>query len=100
MEIIPAYKPVGVTSTDVVVYYKKKLGRDDIMHAGALDPMAQGLLLVVLGASVAKEIETIVDWPKEYEVTGLIGFETDTWDILGRVLSTAYSNEISKYPRL
>ncbi|MFZ2204986.1 MAG: hypothetical protein WAV23_00130 [Minisyncoccia bacterium] len=55
-------------------------------YAGRLDPMASGLLLILAGEEVKKK-EKYLALPKEYEFEILFGFATDTYDILGKVLS-------------
>ncbi len=55
-------------------------------YAGRLDPMASGLLLILAGEEVKKK-EKYLALPKEYEFEVLFGFATDTYDILGKVLS-------------
>ncbi|MEI6479029.1 MAG: hypothetical protein WCO18_01925 [bacterium] len=56
-------------------------------YAGRLDPMAEGLLLVLVGEECKKK-EDYLYLSKEYEVEVLFGFETDTSDILGKVTKT------------
>jgi len=53
-------------------------------YAGRLDPMASGLLLVLSGEEVKKK-EKYLKLTKEYELSVLFGFSTDTYDILGKV---------------
>lgn len=55
-------------------------------YAGRLDPMARGVLLVLVGEEV-KEKEKYLNLDKEYEFEVLFGFATDTYDILGKVLN-------------
>jgi len=55
-------------------------------YAGRLDPLAEGLLLVLTGEE-CKNKEKYLGLDKEYEVDVLFGFATDTYDILGKVLS-------------
>lgn len=56
-------------------------------YAGRLDPLAEGVLVILLGDECLKKDEYL-KLPKEYELTILFGFATDTYDILGRVLET------------
>lgn len=63
----------------------KKYKDIKMTYAGRLDPMASGLLLVLLGDEV-KNKEKYLKLDKEYEFEILFGFATDTYDILGRIL--------------
>lgn len=64
-------------------------------YAGRLDPMAEGLLLVLLGDECKKKDEYL-GLSKEYEVLILLGFETDTGDLLGLIQNHAETSEIQK----
>lgn len=78
-------KPGGVTSHDVVARARKALGTRKIGHAGTLDPMATGLL--VLGVEGATRLLTfIVGLDKTYEATIRLGISTDTDDADGDVV--------------
>jgi tRNA pseudouridine(55) synthase len=59
-----------------------------LSYVGRLDPMAEGMLLVVAGEE-NKNREAYLGLPKEYECEILFGFNTDTYDILGLVTDTA-----------
>lgn len=77
-------KPAGMTSHDVVARARKALGTRKIGHAGTLDPMATGLL--VLGVEAATRLLTfIVGLDKTYEATIRLGARTDTDDADGQV---------------
>lgn len=89
MTIIPVYKPEGVESSEVVRAYKDRFPGYPLMHAGALDPLAEGLLLVVVGAKNQADVATLISAQKTYEFEILLGFKTDTWDVLGIAKSVA-----------
>jgi len=89
MTIIPVYKPEGVESSEVVRVYKDRFPGYSLMHAGALDPLAEGLLLVVAGAENQADIAALISAEKTYEFEILLGFKTDTWDVLGIAKSVA-----------
>ena len=72
-------KPSGITSHDAVARVRRALGVRKVGHAGTLDPMATGLLLMGVGR-VTRLLRFLVDLPKEYEGTGVLGIETDTLD--------------------
>jgi tRNA pseudouridine55 synthase len=77
-------KPGGVTSHDVVARARKALGTRKIGHAGTLDPMATGLL--ILGVEAATRLLTfIVGLDKTYQATIRLGATTDTEDAEGTV---------------
>lgn len=59
-----------------------------IGHGGTLDPMATGVLIVGVGKGT-KHLQSFLECTKAYEATVLFGAETDTYDILGKVLATA-----------
>lgn len=76
-------KPAGVTSHDVVDVVRRALGTRRVGHAGTLDPMATGLLLVGVGRAT-RLLRFLSDLPKTYEGTIRLGIETDTLDADGR----------------
>lgn len=77
-------KPRGPTSHDVVARMRKALGTREIGHAGTLDPMATGVLVLAVG-----EATKLVPWltaaDKRYETEVRLGVETDTLDAEGTV---------------
>jgi len=86
-------KPKGITSFDVIRKLRKKLSvrkmghalKPKLGHAGTLDPLATGLLIVGVGDGT-KQLKDIVGLSKEYEAEILLGVRTDTGDIDGRIL--------------
>jgi tRNA pseudouridine55 synthase len=81
-------KPGGMTSHDVVARARRALGTRKIGHAGTLDPMATGLL--ILGVEGATRLLTfIVGLDKTYEATIRLGVATDTDDAEGTETSRA-----------
>jgi len=81
-------KPKGVTSHDVVDEARRALGIRKVGHAGTLDPMATGLLILGVGRAT-RLLRFLGELPKAYEGTALLGVETDTLDAEGEVLRTA-----------
>ncbi len=80
-------KPGGVTSHDVVARARRALGTRRIGHAGTLDPMATGLL--VLGVEAATRLLTfVVGLDKTYEATIRLGASTDSDDADGEITAT------------
>ncbi len=80
-------KPAGMTSHDVVNRVRRALGERRVGHAGTLDPMATGLLLVLVGPYTRLE-PYLSTQTKRYTATLTFGTETDTDDAEGRVTRT------------
>ncbi len=83
-------KPAGMTSHDVVWRVRKLFSTKKVGHTGTLDPMATGVLVVLLGRA-AKACEYVSHDEKVYEATLRLGLTTDTEDVTGTVLTTADS---------
>jgi tRNA pseudouridine55 synthase len=81
-------KPAGITSHDAVDAVRRALGTRKVGHAGTLDPLATGLLLVGVGRAT-RLLRFLGYLDKEYEGTGRLGEETDTLDADGRMVRTA-----------
>ncbi len=79
-------KDQGWTSHDVVAKARGLAGQRKIGHAGTLDPMATGLLVLALGRAT-RLIRFVQDFPKEYLATAQFGVATDSLDADGAVLS-------------
>lgn len=83
--ILLVNKPEGWTSQDVLSKLKRHFHVDRIGHAGTLDPLATGLLVVLLGSST-KLSDYLLSDEKEYECEILIGKSSDTEDITGEII--------------
>ena len=81
-------KPRGPTSHDVVASVRRALGQRSVGHAGTLDPMATGLLVVMAGEATKLSAHLSGD-DKEYDAEVLFGAETDTLDAEGIVTARA-----------
>jgi tRNA pseudouridine55 synthase len=79
-------KPVGPTSHDVINQLRRLSGMRRIGHAGTLDPLASGLLLVCFGRAT-RLLEYLLNQPKRYEAAVRLGQSTDTFDAQGSVVS-------------
>lgn len=79
-------KPKGLTSHDVVARVRRLVGQRKVGHAGTLDPLATGLLLVCLGQAT-RLIEYLVVGQKQYRATIRFGATTDTLDAEGAITS-------------
>ena len=86
--LVPVDKPGGITSHDVVDRVRRALGTRKVGHAGTLDPMATGLLLVGVGRAT-RLLRFLSDLDKTYEGTGRLGIETTTLDGEGEVVREA-----------
>lgn len=84
--IIVIDKPAGYTSFDVVAVMRKICATKKIGHAGTLDPMATGVLPILVG-NATKAQELFPDTDKTYLAAFRFGLTTDTQDITGKILS-------------
>jgi tRNA pseudouridine55 synthase len=80
-------KPKGVTSHDVVDAVRRVLGTRKVGHAGTLDPMATGLLVVGVGRAT-RLLRFLGELAKTYEGAATLGIETSTLDAEGEVVTT------------
>lgn len=80
-------KHLGVTSHDIVWKVRKLFGTKRVGHTGTLDPMASGVLVVLVGRA-AKAAEYLVADRKRYSATLRLGLTTDTEDATGNVLTS------------
>lgn len=84
-EVFPIYKPVGCSPLDAIKELKEKqpeLQDKKIAYAGRLDPMAEGVVLIITGDRL-KDFKHFLKLDKEYEADILFGFSSDSFDILG-----------------
>lgn len=79
-------KPEGMTSFSAVSAVKRIFGEKRVGHTGTLDPMATGVLPILLGRAT-RLCELMLTADKHYTAEVLIGVETDTLDITGNVIS-------------
>lgn len=77
-------KPAGWTSHDVVARCRRILNMKAIGHSGTLDPMATGLMVLLLGEAT-KLSQYILEKDKAYELRWQFGMKTDTYDAEGQV---------------
>jgi tRNA pseudouridine55 synthase len=78
-------KPRGITSHDAVDRVRRSVGTRKVGHAGTLDPMATGLLVMGVGRAT-RLLRFLGEFPKVYRGAGVLGVETDTLDAEGTVL--------------
>lgn len=82
------WKPIGLTPLDAVNKFKQKYPKyknEIISYAGRLDPMAEGILILLLGTE-NKNRDKYLNLNKEYESEIIFGISTDTFDSLGLIL--------------
>lgn len=80
------YKEAGMTSQSAVTRVKRLFGAQKAGHTGTLDPMAEGVLPILLGRAV-KASEFLLSGEKHYTATLKLGLTTDTEDTSGTVLT-------------
>jgi tRNA pseudouridine55 synthase len=80
-------KPSGMTSHDVVNIIRRQKDMQRIGHAGTLDPLATGLLIILVGREATRQQDSFMKQDKEYECTARFGITTDTYDMGGKVLT-------------
>jgi len=93
--ILNVSKPAGITSRDVVDPIAKLVRPDKVGHAGTLDPMATGVLVVCVGKAT-RLIDLVQQQVKSYEAQFLLGRESDTDDVTGNVTEVAVPREVTR----
>jgi tRNA pseudouridine55 synthase len=96
--VVNLYKNLGETPRERLErlrVQKAHYAHEVLSYAGRLDPMAEGVLLCLVGAA-NKRREQYLDLSKEYVLDILFGFSTDTYDVLGRVMDTGDPSSVRK----
>ncbi len=83
--IVIINKPEGVTSHDIVAKVRKRFNMKRVGHAGTLDPLATGILIILLGKAT-KLFNKFVGFDKAYRSTFILGTTTDSADTEGKVI--------------
>jgi tRNA pseudouridine55 synthase len=78
--ILNVYKPKGFTSFDVVAKARKQLHIKKVGHAGTLDPLAKGMLIILTEKDTKKQ-NTFMNMDKEYEAEIGFGIYSETYDL-------------------
>ena len=97
-EVLNLYKKKSETPLQTIERYvteHPEYKEVKITYAGRLDPMAEGVLLVLTGEK-NKERETYTALDKDYEFEFILGIETDTHDVLGKITSATKNSDIDK----
>ena len=89
-------KPQGITSHDVVDIVRKIFPGIKVGHTGTLDPIATGILPICIGKAT-KLSDELLSENKVYKVKMLLGVETDTYDITGKIVFANTLNEDEIY---
>jgi len=92
-DILLVDKPVGITSFDVIRQLRRQLGIKKMGHAGTLDPLASGLMVVGIGSGT-KKLKEYVKVDKEYEAEILLGQQRLTGDMEGAVVAEKMVDKI------
>lgn len=88
-------KAAGMTSHDVVAKLRRGLKLKKVGHAGTLDPMATGVLIVCIGAATRLS-EYVMSHRKRYRATIHLGIETDTYDADGEITRQVDASHITR----
>ena len=81
-------KPQNFTSNDIVAIARRALGTKCIGHSGTLDPMATGLLVLLIERQATRLQERFLKLPKVYRAELTLGTQTDSWDAQGDIVCT------------
>lgn len=94
--ILPLYKPVSMSSYDVIRTFKSSLAdkKQKIGHAGTLDVFASGVLILLLG-DMTKEFDYFQSLEKEYRASVRLGYYSNTQDIEGVLVEQTDSPSIT-----
>jgi len=95
LNIFGVYKPKGPTSNYVVQKIKRVTGQK-VGHAGTLDPLAKGILVVGVGREATKQLSTYVQKEKEYLATIKLGYTSTTDDAEGEKTKVEFKAKPTK----
>lgn len=82
-------KPIGITSHDAVSYLRKITKEQKIGHAGTLDPLASGLLIIAIGREFTKQLDKFRGLDKKYNAKIKLGEISTTYDADGDMTSVS-----------
>ncbi len=97
-QVVNLYKRLGETPRERLERLraqKPQYQYEVLSYAGRLDPMAEGVLLCLVGAENSRH-EAWLDLSKEYTLDILFGFSTDTYDVLGKVMQTGGEDKVCR----
>ncbi|MGD2144741.1 MAG: tRNA pseudouridine(55) synthase TruB [Anaerolineae bacterium] len=87
--ILNVDKPRGQSSHDIVERIRAMTGVRRVGHAGTLDPLATGVLVVCVGRLATRVVEYLMDGLKTYRAEARLGVTTDTFDAAGKIVAEA-----------
>ncbi|KPL17402.1 MAG: hypothetical protein AMJ93_14960 [Anaerolineae bacterium SM23_84] len=93
--ILNINKPKGMTSHDVVTFVRRITGQRKVGHAGTLDPLATGVLLLCLGQAT-RVAEYLMASDKVYRANIRLGITTDTYDAEGEIVAVADADSVTR----
>ena len=79
-------KPADFSSHDIIAIARRILQTKKIGHSGTLDPMATGLLILLVGREATRRQDTFLKLSKTYWARLKLGAETDSWDAYGQII--------------
>lgn len=88
--ILKLWKEFGVTSNEFVRKYGEENGIDKLCYAGRLDPMAQGVMVVLTGAADVRRMKEFMNKSKTYRFKMVLGVSTESLDPLGKIKEMRY----------
>jgi tRNA pseudouridine55 synthase len=92
--VINFLKPPGMTSHDAVAFMRRVAGTKRVGHTGTLDPAAAGVLPICIGQAT-RLVEYLQEGTKEYIAEVTFGYETDTLDAMGEVVSEGDASAVN-----
>ncbi len=87
-------KPRGWSSHQVVNWVRKQTGEKRVGHTGSLDPLATGLLIILVGRQATKRQHEFLKLDKRYSWEAQLGVTSDTYDSTGEVERTASESQL------
>ncbi|HTE19000.1 MAG TPA: tRNA pseudouridine(55) synthase TruB [Armatimonadota bacterium] len=93
--ILNLHKPTGPTSHDCVARVRHTLGTRRVGHAGTLDPLASGVLVIGVGHGT-RILEYLQGLPKVYHAHVVLGLETDSQDVTGATVAEADASGVTE----
>lgn len=93
--LLPVRKRCGMVSKDVSRWFTRRFGKMRIGHVGTLDPMAEGVLPILLGKATRLQ-DYLLDFTKEYEFQVTFGFETTTGDREGEEINRVDASHVTE----
>lgn len=94
-DVVAIHKPVGMSSHDVVNRVRRITGERRVGHAGTLDPLASGVLIILIGRAATKRQAEFMLGEKVYEAEITFGHTSATDDAQGPLTSTASIEQLT-----